>query len=386
MDGELITTAQAADLLGVRIPTIYSYVSRGLLHPAGAARSRHDGSVFRRGDVVALVEARRRPRRGHFELTVETAVTSIEPSGVLLYRGLDVAELASTHAFEEVAEIVWGGSGPSSGWATAKVPRLPSRRSPRDLIRWSIEESAVTDAARSDLSPGHFRQVGRRCIRAAAATLASANGGPAHGRTAEVLLGALGDHATDRSAAAALDVALGLLADHELATSTLAARAAASTGADPYAVLIAGVAALGGVRHGSASGAAYDALRDVLDGDPPPSGPVAGFGHTVYTDTDPRAVVLLDLVAEIDDRVATGAEKLALQVRRRSGLAPNVDLGLAALSLACGLPRHTGEVVFTVARLAGFVAHGIEEQGHPLRFRARATYTGEPPRSTCGPA
>jgi citrate synthase len=205
------------------------------------------------------------------------------------------------------------------------------------------------------------------------------------GRIAERILRALkpGDH--DPAAVDALDVALGLLADHELATSTLAARAAASTGTDPYAVMTAGVAALGGVRHGSASGAAYDALRDVLHGRPVPPGPTPGFGHSVYSGTDPRAEVLLDRVTELDGRVAAATDRLRLHVSRASGLSPNVDLGLAALSLACELPRHTGEVVFTIARLAGFVAHGIEEQGHPLRFRARATYIGQPRRTTSGP-
>ncbi|MBB2892358.1 citrate synthase [Flexivirga oryzae] len=385
MDGDLITTAQAADLLGVRIPTIYSYVSRGLLHPADVARSRHDGSVFPRGDVIALVEARRRPRRGHFEMTIETAVTSVEPSGVLLYRGLDVAELATTHPFEEVAEIVWGGADDGCDWPTPELAPPPPGRTPRDLILWAIAETAVTDHARNDLSSGHFRDAGRRSIRAAAASLASVNRGSTIGRIAEIVGGALAARAPAGATVDALDVALGLLADHELATSTLAARAAASTGADPYAVLTAGVAALGGVRHGSASGAAYDVLRTVLEGGTLPAEVVAGFGHTVYADTDPRAIVLLDRVAGIDDGVAAATDRLALHLRRLSGLAPNVDLGLAALSLACDLPRHTGEVVFTIARLAGFVAHGIEEQGHPLRFRARATYTGAASRSTSGP-
>lgn len=386
MDRELITTAQAADLLGVRVTTIYSYVSRGVLRPADPARSRHDGTVFHRADIAQMADARQRPRRGHFELTIDSAVTRIEPSGVLLYRGLDVAELATTEPFEAVAEIVWDGTNDEAEWPDIRLAGPSRALTHRDVILWAIGQAAVTDTARESLSPGHFRQAGRRAIRAASSALAAANGARTTGRVAQLVVAGVATDSTRAQVATEVDIALGLLADHELATSTLAARAAASTAADPYAVLTAGVAALGGARHGSASAAAYDALRDAIDGRPGTAAePIPGFGHSVYADTDPRATVLLDRVALLDDRTATAVDDLTLQTRRRSGLAPNVDLGLAALSLSCGLPRHTGEVIFTVARLAGFVAHGIEEQGHPLRFRPRASYTGEGPRSTSGP-
>lgn len=386
MSDALITTAQAADVLGVRVTTIYSYVSRGVLRPADTTRSRHEGTVFRRADIVTLAEARRRPRSGHFDLTIESAVTRIEPSGVLLYRGMDVAELATVEPFETVAETVWDGADSRSEWPGTSLPESPVRFGHRDLTLWAINQAALADPARESLSPKHFRAAGRRAIRSVGVALASANNGPVIGRIAELVLAGVSHDVAQADVAGEIDVALGLLADHELATSTLAARAAASTGADPYAVMTAGVSALGGARHAGASGGAYDALRDVVARRTAAEvDQVAGFGHAVYTDTDPRATVLLDRVARLDDRTATAVDDLALQVRRRSGLAPNVDLGLAALSLACDLPRHTGEVIFTVARLAGFVAHGIEEQGHPLRFRPRASYTGEPPRSTSGP-
>lgn len=383
MDHELITTAQAADLLGVRVATIYSYVSRGLLRPVDTGRSRHEGSRFSRAEVVDMVTARRRPRRGHFELTIETAVTSMEPSGVLLYRGRDVAELSMTHRFEAVAEIVWGA--PTEVVWPDLAPVIPASTRHGDLVLHTIGQAAATDDERDSLSPSHFRNAGRRTISLAATTLAASRGGSTRGRVAERILAGVAATTPVADAAHAFDVALGLLADHELATSTLAARAAASTGADPYAVMTTGVAALGGVRHGTASTAAYDVLCDALAGAPAPRGAVPGFGHAVYTDVDPRAAVLLDIVADLDDEVAAATNRLSLHVRRETGLAPNVDLGLAALVLACGARRDAGEAVFAIARLAGFIAHGIEEQGHPLRFRARATYTGASRGSTAGP-
>ncbi|MFC6706340.1 citrate synthase [Flexivirga alba] len=385
MDRELITTAQAADLLGVRVATVYSYVSRGVLQPAETHRSRHAGSMFLRQDIVAMADSRRRVRRGRFELTIDTAVSSVEPSGVLLYRGHDVAELATRESFEAVAEIVWDGQADDREWAGCPLTNPDPRLTSRDLVLWAISQAAISDPDRESLSPKHFRSAGRRSILAAATAVGLSRGSSAQGRVADRVLAGVATGSPPDDAADAIDVALGLLADHELATSTLAARAAASTGADPYAVMTAGVAALGGVRHGGASGAAYDLLSAAVEGGLPTDGPMPGFGHTVYADTDPRATVLLDLVTDLDDEIAAVTEDLVLHERRRTGLAPNVDLGLAALTLACGLPRHTGEIVFTIARLAGFVAHGIEEQGHPLRFRPRATYTGEPPRSTSGP-
>lgn len=386
MERELITTAQAADLLGVRVTTVYSYVSRGVLRPAGSHRNRHEGSMFVRQDIVAMADARRTVRRGRFELTIDTAVTRIEPSGTLLYRGIDAAELATSAPFEVVAETIWNGSDDDSEWPDIPLAEPMATLAHRDLIRWAINQAALTDPSRDSLSPGHFRDAGRRAIRTAAVALAAANHGPVTGRVADLILAGVLSGGTDPNLAKEIDVALGLLADHELATSTLVARATASTGADPYAVMTAGVSALGGPRHGSASAGAYDLLRDALDGRPlVPSDHPPGFGHAVYAGTDPRAAVLLDRVANLDDRASAAVDDLTLRMLRRTGLAPNVDLGLAALSLAAGLPRHTGEVIFTVARLAGFVAHGIEEQGHPLRFRPRASYTGEPPRTTPGP-
>ena len=97
-----------------------------------------------------------------------------------------------------------------------------------------------------------------------------------------------------------------------------------------------------------------------------------GFGHLVYTDADPRAEALLDRVARLDPDGWPVLERLLLHVARDPGLSPNVDLGLAALARACGWVDGAGETVFALARQVGWLAHGLEEGPHGLRFRGRA--------------
>ncbi|NNG39778.1 excisionase [Flexivirga sp. ID2601S] len=375
MSDDLISTQQAADLLGVRVATVYSYVSRGLLDRVDDGRSRHDGSRFARDQVTRLAARHHRPRRGVFELTVETAVTSLDPAGRLLFRGHDAGELAECSTFEEVAEIVWGATDPPQTWPTGTPAPIAYDAATRtDRIRLAIEHAAATDPERTDLCAHHFCTAGRRAIAAAVATLA-ASAVPAASVAAGLWAG-LSDRPPVDAELRALDTALGLMADHELASSTLAARAAASTGADPYLVMLAGASAFEGPRHGQASAAAYDLLVGALDGGAEIPDSPAGFGHSIYTGTDPRFDVLRVAVGRFAPEVVEVVDELAVRVARRDGRAANVDLGLAALTVGAGLPRDAGAVIFLISRLAGFVAHGIEEQGHPLRFRPRATYTG----------
>src|SRR5690606_17284794 len=111
------------------------------------------------------------------------------------------------------------------------------------------------------------------------------------------------------------------------------------------------------------------------------SGSLPGFGHPLYPDGDPRGAALLDLLAAlpveaglrrvVDDLIATAARRDAL---------PTVDFALAVLAHATGMGPGAAEVVFAVARTAGWVAHIVEEYAQPRhRFRWRSGYTGPPP-------
>jgi citrate synthase len=184
-----------------------------------------------------------------------------------------------------------------------------------------------------------------------------------------------------------LDAALVLLADHELAASTVAARVAASVRADPYAVVSAGLATVSGTLHGGAS-LGIEALLDEIDRPEQAAAVVGarlrrgerlrGFGHRLYPDGDPRAAYLLTRLRA----TAAGSRRMAvvdalLEATTRRGLPePNVDLALAALAHVTSMTRGAAEAVFAIARAAGWIAHAIEEYDRNTPIRPRAVYTG----------
>ena len=105
---------------------------------------------------------------------------------------------------------------------------------------------------------------------------------------------------------------------------------------------------------------------------------VPGFGHTVYEGPDPRAPVLLDAVEQArPPRELWRAAQGVLDVMARAGGPhPNIDFALGVLAESMRMVDGAGEAVFAVARSAGWIAHGLEEYQHRLRYRIRATYTG----------
>lgn len=387
-DADLISTAAAAELLGVQVRTVYAYVSRGIITRGDLDGSRHDGSRFRRAEVLALAERHRRAVAGRFELTIDTRITSILPEGVLLYRGVDATLLAADTAYERVVELLWESC--ELDWsATSPTDEVASRSrricgadaSGADRVRMAVHLLRDRTLADAIHTSARFAEAGQAALLAAVASVGTVHQ-PAHGTLAGRLGHGLLGRPVDATEATALNRALVLLADHELATSTLAARTAAGTGAPPYLVVLAGLSALGGPRHGGASAAAERLLRrSIADGAGAAldrcEGPAPGFGHAVYRGIDPRAEALLGALEEHYPRVVESADMLRLEVHRRGGAYPNVDLALSAIAVALDLPRGAGETIFSVARIAGLIAHGMEEQGHPLRFRPRAVYTGE---------
>ena len=194
---------------------------------------------------------------------------------------------------------------------------------------------------------------------------------------------------------AVLNVAMVLLADHELAASTLAARVAASMRADPYAVVATGLGAMGGALHG---GAALGAELMLASAESPEEVPrvvgdllrrgerLPGFGHFVYKDGDPRANLLLQVVqayAADSPRLAVASAVVA-EVRRRSLPEPNIEFALAVLAAVAGMVRGAGEAIFAVSRTAGWIAHALEEYDRNIPIRPRGVYVGPIPAAVAG--
>jgi citrate synthase len=161
----------------------------------------------------------------------------------------------------------------------------------------------------------------------------------------------------------ALDVALVLLAEHELALSTLSVRVAASARATPASCLLAGLSTLSGSLHGGAARAVHDML---LAGEPI----TTGFGHPVHRHGDPRVTPLLEAVYAFATRDDRG---LIENARQQAPAPPNADLALGALTYAARMPAEAAMAIFAIARTAGWIAHAAEEYAEPpLRFRGRA--------------
>jgi citrate synthase len=422
----LLSTAQAARRLGVKPETLYAYVSRGLLASVRGPDGR--ASVF---DPVEIDRLATRPRRGGAPRTaafaVQTRLTDIR-DGRLLYRGVDATVLAGREPFEAVARWLWiGVLDPTEFHAPAPVVSLarqlanaaPPTARAVDRLRAAVVGVAAADPLRADLRPD--------AVAATAATLLAAvvDGLPTRGLDAPEVdpvpagvglprdaAGRHHEHAARPGsgllarrlwpklapappapgAVDLLDAALVLLADHDLAASTLAARIAASVRAHPYAVVAAGLAALDGPLHGGGSAPVHRALVEaehegcaaVLSRLLAEGRKLPGFGQFLYPDGDPRARALLDRLAETPPHPARWervTEFLAASARG-TPIPPNIDFALAALSYTAGMPADAGEAVFALGRTAGWIAHAAEEYAEePHRFRPQSVYIGPEPTS-----
>ncbi|WP_406455649.1 citrate synthase [Streptomyces sp. NBC_00876] len=409
-----LTTRETAERLGVKPETVYAYVSRGQLSSNRAPGGR--GSTFDAAEVDALARrtGRREPASPAGELAFRTGITLIE-SDRYYFRGVDAAELAGRHPYEEVAEWLWTGelrpgirfTAPAEALAAARrtVGALPAHCGPTDRLRVAVVAAATADPLRFDLSREAVLGGARSLIPTLVAALPAAGGGGGSGDaarpdTAETtappgLARQLWPKLTARPAGeaslAVLDTALGLLIDHDLAASTLAARVAASARAHPYAVVSAGLGVLEGPLHGAASGLAHRMLAEVLErGGAAPvvadhlrtGRRVPGLGHRLYTGEDPRARALFDLLARIPQAAPAlaAARDVVATTARHSPLHANVDLALAVLSVSSGMAAEAGETVFAISRTAGWIAHALEEYGErPLRMRPSGHYTGPRP-------
>jgi citrate synthase len=394
-----LSSEAAAARLNVKPETLYAYVSRGVVRSERVPGSRR--SRFLRGDIER-VAARRRAggRAGALEVVVETNLTLLEPAGRLSYRGWDVADAVSNGvAFEEIAGWLWSGTRAPARFVASAAMLEAARRvtdalagqPPMDRMRAAVAASRHADPMRDDRRPAAVAMAGRSLIATVVDACPLADGAPmppASSSIARRLWGRLTRRRATPHAVRVLDTALVLLADHELAASTLAARVAASTWADPYLVVLAGLAAAGGPLHGGASSAARALLREVVREGATPSEAVGarlrerqlvpGFGHRVYTDRDPRAEILLAALAEAGARLDAEYEIIET-LRDRDLPFPNVDFALASFTERFDMIDDAGEMIFAVARIAGWLAHAAEEYGYRLRFRPRAVYVGPAP-------
>ena len=318
-DDRWLTAAQATKQLGVKPQTFYAYVSRGLVRRERAADRRT--SRYARDDVERLAaHGRPRARTDGFEVVIDQAVTLLDPVGRLSYRGWDATPRRGRRPLRRGRSVALGRDHRTSRPLDCGPHGLATRPA---RAGGAADDTPLPDRLRiivAALRPGDPLRNDRRVASVAAragtllATMVEALP-PVDARDEPSATGSLARRLWTRvspldattARVRALDRALSLLADHELATSTLAVRVAASTWADPYLLLLTGLAAVGGPLHGGASEFVRSLLRDAMASTPEAAvgqalhdgEHVPGFGHQVYRGPDPRTPVLLDAVARL---------------------------------------------------------------------------------------
>ncbi|MBY8885349.1 citrate synthase [Streptomyces sp. PTM05] len=403
-----LSTKEAAERLGVKPETLYAYVSRGLLSSHRLQGRR--GSTFDAEEVDALAHRGRnvRPATGDeppatpSAVSLRTGITLITDDHYY-FRGVPAVELALTRGYEEAAHWLWTGearhgvrfTAPEGALAAADraVAALPAYSTLTDRLRVAAVAAAAADPLRFDLSPSTVTGAAGGLIATLvdALPLAGNRTRRPSGAIARRLWSRLAPQAADDPSISVLQTALVLLIDHDLAASTLAARVAASARAHPYAVVSAALGTVEGQLHGGASGLAHRMLSEVLQrGSAAPvvsdhlraGRPVPGLGHRLYAGEDPRATALFGLLERVPraEPVLAAARDVVAASARDVPAHANVDLALAVLSVATGMPAEAGETVFSVARTAGWIAHALEEYAEsPLRMRPRGRYDGPMP-------
>ncbi|MEN7531667.1 citrate synthase family protein [Cupriavidus sp. DL-D2] len=373
-----ISMDEVCSRLGVRPQTIYAYVSRGKLEvmsdPSDSRRS-----LYRAEDVAGLAR-RKQAGRKHETLATNTlfgAEPSI-PTSIstflrerLYYRGQDAVALAKTASVEEAAQLLWSAGQPVD-FSCADRVTTPGRVAAFTMLAGL--------AATGHSTHGRMTRVLHQEAQGLVGKIANAFGA-AKGAQSLHLRFAQG-WKQPAHVAELLRTAMVLLVDHELTSSAFASRIAASTGASLPACLLSGMTTLSGPLHGDASGrvkALFDEVErqgedHVIAHHLSTGVPLAGFGHHLYPDGDPRATALLAMI-DLPENIARFIEKAS----GLTGLQPNIDVALAALVTHYGLPDDAAFALFATARSVGLLAHSLEQLGVGQVIRPRGRYVGVMP-------
>jgi citrate synthase len=383
---------QAVAALGVSRATLYAYVSRGRIRSEAAPGTERRRRYSR--DDIERLKARSRERRNpekaaeqalHWGLPIlESAITLIADEHIY-YRGHDAAALARERSVADVAALLWTGA--ADGAVLGAPARTPAVRLPRKgapfiaAAQTALALASADDTLAYDLRPRTVAQTGWRIVWLLTRLAAGGDG-----TNADSIDAALASAWRVPRATELLRAALIACADHELNVSTFVARCVASAGSSPYNVVLAGLAALEGTKHGGTTArvdASWEALRRSADlraafTDRLRRGEIIeGFGHPLYPSGDPRATLLLTMLPK--GKPATFARDVAAAAQAVIGEAPTVDFALVAIARALGLPSDAALTLFAISRTIGWIGHAIEQYEANAIIRTRAKYVGPTP-------
>ncbi|MGA2641294.1 MAG: citrate/2-methylcitrate synthase [Spirochaetia bacterium] len=329
----------------------------------------------------------------------------------LSYRGYAIEDLAAHAGFEEVAWLLLRGNLPTSRELADYRDRLKEmRRLPPALVRL-LDQIPAGDSMMGILRTGvsllgniEPEQKGAdplltadRLVAVLPSLLLQRLGKqmPSSEETlAGYLLHGLRGSAAPEELRRCLDVSLVLYAEHEFNASTFAARVIVSTLSDVHSAVAGAIGALAGPLHGGANEESIKLIEAFSDPEEAERGILArlargdkimGFGHRIYTVSDPRSGVIKEWAAKLaatdeQKRLYAVAERIDKVMWREKKLFPNLDFYSALAYRSCGIETELYTALFVLARVSGWMAHIIEQRSNNKLIRPISRYTGPEPR------